>query len=181
MARVDEKPKLVSQRYLGTAHDIEQLLDGTASVSVPERTKHVGFGDSAAVSGMLQRLDVAGIIHDVASSRRTHAGESVGTYSALAALNRGVAPTSNLGFDDWWKTTATERFTKIPGSVLDHRRFWDTAHMVSLKELVVIEERIALAVVTELDLDTSALTLDMTNSGSSQKGVYLGSESAGIQ
>lgn len=37
MARVDGKPKMVSERYLGTAADIEALLDAKESVSVPER------------------------------------------------------------------------------------------------------------------------------------------------
>ena len=36
----------------------------------------------------------------------------------LAALNRLVAPCSKLGFADWWKTTAADRFTKISASAL---------------------------------------------------------------
>ena len=49
MARVDGKPKMVSERYLGSAKDIEKLLDAKEAVSVPEKTRHLGFGDSAAV------------------------------------------------------------------------------------------------------------------------------------
>lgn len=163
MARVDGKPKMVSERYLGSAKDIEKLLDVKEAVSIPEKTRHLGFGDSAAVWGVLQRLDVAGIIDEVVGARRKDAGASVGTYLALAALNRVVAPTSKLGFADWWKSTAADRFTKIPAKVLDHRRFWDAMHGVSLEELAVIEERIAAAMVAEFDLDISALALDMTN------------------
>ena len=163
MARVDGKPKMVSERYLGSAKDIEKLLDAKEAVSVPERTKHLGFGDSAAVWGILARLDVAGIIEGVVGPRRKDAGASVGTYLALAALNRVVAPTSKLGFADWWKTAAADRFTKIPASVLDHRRFWDAMHALSLEQLAVVEERIALAMVAEFNLDISALALDMTN------------------
>lgn len=163
MARVDGKPQMVSERYLGSAKDIEKMLDAKEAVSVPEKTRHLGFGDSAAVWGILRRLDVTGIIDDVVGPRRKDAGASVGTYLALAALNRVVAPTSKLGFSDWWKTTAADRFTKIPASVLDHRRFWDAMHGVSLQELAVIEERIAVAMVAEFNLDISALALDMTN------------------
>ncbi len=112
---------------------------------------------------MLQRLDIAGIIDEVVGPRRKDAGASVGTYLALAALNRVVAPTSKLGFAHWWKTTAADRFTKIPASVLDHRKFWEATHRLTLDVLAVIEERIALAMITEFDLDISALALDMTN------------------
>ena len=51
MARVDGKPKMVSERYLGTAADIGKLLDARESSTFPERTRHLGFGDSAGVWG----------------------------------------------------------------------------------------------------------------------------------
>ena len=41
MARVDGKPKMVSQRYLGKASDIEAAMDG--AMAVPERTRHLGL------------------------------------------------------------------------------------------------------------------------------------------
>jgi len=66
---------------------------------------------------------------------------STGTYLALAALNRLVAPCSKAGFADWWKTTAADRFTKVPATVLDHRRFWDAMHAVGLGELGEISRR----------------------------------------
>src|SRR5450759_2766787 len=46
MARVSGKPKMVSQRYLGKATDIEAAMDG--AMAVPERTRHLAFGDLAA-------------------------------------------------------------------------------------------------------------------------------------
>jgi len=70
MAWVQGKPKLASQRYLGTAAEIEALLDAREQVMVPARSRHLGFGDVAAVWGLLQRLDVAGVIDAVVGSRR---------------------------------------------------------------------------------------------------------------
>jgi hypothetical protein len=125
MAWVDGKPKLASERYLGTAAEVEALLDARQQAMLPERTRHLAFGDVAAVWGMLRRLDVAGLVDEVVGSRRSDAGASVGTYLALAALNRVVAPCSKLAFAAWWKTTAADRFTKVPARVLDHRKFWD--------------------------------------------------------
>ncbi|MDJ0315548.1 hypothetical protein [Arthrobacter sp. H35-D1] len=162
-ARVDGKPKMVSERYLGSAKDIEKLLDAKEAAVVPEKTRHLGFGDSAAAWSILQRLEVAGIIDGVVGSRRSDVGASAGIYLSLAALNGVVAPTSKLGFADWWKTTATDRFTKIPASVLDHRKFWEATHALSLDELAEVEERITVALVNEFNLDIFALALDMTN------------------
>jgi transposase len=163
MGWVDGKPKMVSERYLGSAADIEALLDAREAAVLPERTRHLAFGDVAAAWGMLQDLGVASIIDEVAGARRADAGASAGTYLALAALNRAVAPCSKLGFADWWKTTAADRFTKIPASVLDHRRFWDAMHAVPLEGLEEISRRIALRIVEMSGVDCSSVALDMTN------------------
>ena len=163
MARVDGKPKMVSERYLGSAADVAAAVAGGDEAMTPERTRHLGFGDVAAVWEVMTRLDVIGIVDAVTGGKVAGAGASTGTYLALAALNRVVAPCSKLGFADWWKTTAADRFTKIGASVLDHRRFWDAMHAVSLVELAEIERRVTAAMIERFDLDTSALALDMTN------------------
>jgi len=163
MARVDGKPKMVSERYLGSAADIEALLDAREVEVAPAHTRHLGFGDVAAVWAMLERLDVITVIDAVVGTRRADAGPSVGSYLALAALNRVVAPTSKLQFEHWWKTTAADRFTRIPASALDHRRFWDAMHTITLEQVAQIEHLIALAMIETFGLDISALALDMTN------------------
>jgi len=75
--------------------------------------------------GILARVGVADAIDEVCGSRCSDAGETVGTYLALATANRVVAPCSKLAFEAWWATTAGPRFTKIAVAATDHRRFWD--------------------------------------------------------
>jgi len=163
MGWADGKPKLVSDRYLGTAADIEALLDAREAAMLPGRTRHLAFGDVAAAWGVLQDLGIAGIIDEVTGARRSDAGASAGTYLALAALNRLVAPCSKAAFADWWKTTAADRFTKIPASVLDHRRFWDAMHAVTAEQLEQISRTIAVRIVELSGVDCSSVALDMTN------------------
>src|SRR4249920_1726725 len=163
MGWVDGKPKLVSERYLGTAADIEALLDAREAAVLPGRTRHLAFGDVAAAWGVLQDLGVAAIIDEVTGTRRSDAGAPAGTYLALAALNRLVAPCSKAAFADWWKTTSADRFTKIPAPVLDHRRFWDAMHAVTLGQLEEISRRIAVRIVEASGVDCSSVALDMTN------------------
>ena len=163
MGWVDGKPKMISERYLGSAADIEALLDAREAAVLPERTRHLAFGDVVAAWGMLEDLAVAGIIDEVTGARRSDAGPPAGTDLALAALNRLVAPCSKLAFADWWKTTAGDRFAKIPASVLDHRRFWDAMHAVRLEKLEEISRRIAVRIVAASGVDCSSVALDMTN------------------
>jgi len=163
MARVDGKPKMVSERYLGTAADIAAAMDAADAAVLPERTRHLAFGDAAAVWGMLQQLDVPGVIDEVTGARPAGQPLSTGTYLALAALGRLVAPCSKAAFADWWKTTAGDRFAKIPAAALDHRRFWDAMHAVTLEDLEEISRRIAVRIVDASGVDCSSVALDMTN------------------
>jgi hypothetical protein len=92
MARVDGRPKMVSERYVGSAAEIEALLDAREAAVLPERTRHLAFGGVAAAWGLLDEPGVAGIIDQVAGPRPAGQPLSTGTYLALAALNRLVAP-----------------------------------------------------------------------------------------
>ena len=161
-ARVDGKPRIVDQQYLGSAEEVMARLTAAPAGS-PERTQHKKFGDLAAVWGILGRLGVVEAIDAVCGSRRADAGASVGTYLALATLNRVVAPCSKLGFADWWATTSGPRFTKVGVPATDHRRFWDAMDALDTAELAAAERAISTAMVTEFGLDLSALALDMTN------------------
>ena len=163
MARVDGKPKMVSERYLGTAAEIAAAMEASQAAMLPERTRHLAFGDVAAAWGMLQDLGVAAIIDEVTGSRPAGLRLSAGACLALAALNRLAAPCSKLAFADWWKTTAGDRFTRIPASALDHRRFRDAMHAVTLEQLEEISRRIAVRIVAASGLDCSSVALDMTS------------------
>jgi transposase len=164
MARVGGKPKVVSQTYLGKAEEVAAAVARAGPGGVePARSRHLAFGDLAAVWGMLARLDYPGIVDAVVGVRRAEAAASVGTYLALACANRVVAPCSKLAFADWWATTAGDRLVRLPTGASDHRRFWDAMAAVDDAALVEIERRLAVRVVAGFGLDVRGLALDMTN------------------
>ena len=130
MARVDGKPKMVSERYLGSAADIEALLDAR------EAGDDAGADPAPGVRGRGRGVGDAdrpgrGRHHRRGGRARARRGRRrSGTYLALAALNRLVDPCSKRAFADWWKSTAADRFTRISAAALDHRKFWDAMHAV---------------------------------------------------
>lgn len=160
-ARVDGKPRIVSQQYLGSAAEVAAKLAGNPP-GEPVRTQHKKFGDLAAVWSMLDRLDVAGVV-DQMVPRRSDAAASVGTYIALATANRIVAPCSKLAIADWWATTAGPRWTRLRSPALDHRLFWKAMDRLDEPALAAIETELGRRIVAEFDLDLSGLVLDMTN------------------
>ena len=161
-ARVAGKPRIIAQQYLGSAEELAARLSQTGP-GEPTQTRHRAFGDLAAAWQVLQRLQVARLIDEQVGSRRADAAASVGTYLALAALNRVVAPCSKLAFAGWWQTTAGDRLVKLPVAALDHRRFWEAMDAVSVKALRAAERAIAAQMVEEFGLDLAGLVLDMTN------------------
>jgi transposase len=160
-ARVDGKPRIVSQQYLGSADEVMAKL-ADQQVGAPVRTQHKGFGDLAAVWSVLERLHVVDIV-DAVVPRRADALASVGTYIALAVANRVVAPCSKLAFADWWESTAGPRWTQLPAEAVGHWHFWQVMDRISAQALREIEGEIFRRMVDEYDLDLSGLVLDMTN------------------
>jgi transposase len=162
-ARVNGKPRIVSQQYLGSAEEIVERLS-VAGPGEPIRSRHLAFGDLAGVWGVLERLGVVAIIDEVLGSRRNDAAASVGTYIALATLNRVVAPCSKLALAQWWDTTAGDRVVgRLAPAALDHRRFWNAMDMISAEQLGEIERKITQRMVETYEVDLSGLALDMTN------------------
>jgi transposase len=161
-ARVAGKPRIVAQQYLGSAEELAARLS-QAGPGEPARTRHRAFGDLAAAWQVLRRLQVARVVDEQVGSRRADAAASVGTYLALAALNRVVAPRSKLAFAGWWQSTAGDRLVRLPAAALDHRRFWDAMDALPVKALRAAERAIAARMVEVFDLDLAGLVLDMTN------------------
>ena len=163
-ARVEGRPRIVEQVYLGTEDEVIARLTATpgGDPGLPE-TEHRRFGDVAAVWGMLARLDAIAVIDSVVGGGQVSGGVSVGTYLGMAALNRVCEPKSKRAFADWWTKTALGRITRIPTAALDHRRFWDAMDAVTVEQLEQIEAALTKRMIEVFGLDTHALILDMTN------------------
>src|ERR1035441_7730871 len=135
---------MIFERYLGTAADIAAAMETREAAALPERTRHLAFGDVAAAWGILQDLGGAAVIDEV-----------------TACPKAAVA--------DWWKTTAGDRLARIGAPALDHRYFWDAMHAVTLEQLDEISRVIAVRIVGLSGVDVSSVALDMTNSPRSSR------------
>ncbi len=160
-ARVGGKPRIVSQRYLGKAADIEAAMSEVQVL--PERTRHLGFGDLAGALSVLRRLHLGEIVDTVVGPRRDDATASVGAYLELMVANRVVAPCSKLAFSQWWQGTAGDRLVKLSPAALDHRKFWDAMDQLSPAMLQEIHARVVATMLDSYGIDVSGLVLDMTN------------------
>ena len=161
--RVDGRPKIVWQKYLGKAEDIvRRITDAGGPPPAPPREALITeFGAVAALYDLARRLEIAETIdHHVPKSG---AGPSVGTYLLVAILNRCVAPCSKSGIAEWFEKTALRRWVNVEARQLSSQRFWDNMDRVSSESIPKLEQQITARLVREFALDLRQVLFDGTN------------------
>ena len=164
-ARVNGKPRIVKQVYLGTAERIEKgvgLLSSEASVPDPKSVSVYEFGSVMALYSVAERLGVCKIIDDVAGKRNQ--GLPVSASMVLAAINRAVAPTSKNTFFEWFdKTVLYKVFPSANEKNLSSQGFWNNMTAIDEDKIRRIEDEITKRIVERYEVDVRCLLFDNTN------------------
>jgi transposase len=160
--RVDGKPKIVRQVYLGKIDDLVAAAEHSSQPPQPLETDVAAFGDSAALLDIAQRLDLVQLLDSVFPAKR-HQGLSVGQYLLLAAINRAVSPTSKLQFADWYRQTVLTRLLPADPAALSSQNFWNHMDLVTGEHILECEKQITQRLIQRFQLDLRALVYDGTN------------------
>ena len=164
-ARVNGKPRIVKQVYLGTADKIAAAMERASpeqSILDPEHVAVYDFGAVTALYSVAERLDICQVIDDVAGKRAQ--GLPVSASILLAAINRAVAATSKNGFFEWFdKTVLYKIFPGANAKNLSSQGFWN--NMAALDDVKIrrIEDEITKRVVERYDIDLDCFLFDNTN------------------
>jgi len=159
--RVNGKPRLVMQKYLGSADQIINAVEGCRKPSKPKSVRVFSFGGVAAAWAMANRLGLIEIIDRHLPKRNQ--GLSVGQYLTLAAINRCVEPKSKRGFAEWYGDTALARLCPVKPKLLASQRFWDHMQRLDAETIGRIERELSGRLLAEFDLDLRCLAYDTTN------------------
>jgi transposase len=160
--RVDGKPKIVRQVYLGKIDDLVAAAERSQQPPQPLETEVAAFADIAALFDIAQRLDLVQLLDSVLPAKR-HQGLSVGQYLLLAAINRAVSPTSKLQFADWYRQTALTRLLPTDPASLSSQNFWNHMDLVTAEHVLECEKQITQRLIQRFQLDLRALVYDGTN------------------
>ena len=168
--RVDGKPKIVWQKYLGKAEDIIAALGETpagetpaGASALPESAVVTEFGAVAALFDVAQRLRLVEHIDRHVGARRGPPGPSVGTYLLIAALNRCLDPRSKAQIACWFDRTMLRRLLDVRAEQLTSQRFWDQMDRVSPLSIVAIERDLVTHLLEEFKVDVRQVLFDATN------------------
>ena len=159
--RVDGKPKIVSQTYLGRADKILEKFRAGPVPAQPQEAVVREFGASTALLALARRLRLVEHIDRHVPKRGS--GPSVGHYLLAAALNRCLAPGSKASLARWFDSTALARLLPLRSHQLTSQRFWDHMHRIPVVAIPAIERDIVAAMTREFGLDLRQVLFDATN------------------
>jgi transposase len=160
--RVDGKPKIVRQVYLGKIDDLVAAAEHSQQPPQPLETQVAALGDIAALFDIAQRLDLVPLLDSLLPAKR-HQGLSVGQYLLLAAINRAVSPISKLQFADWYRQTVLTRLLPADPAALSSQNFWNHMDLVTPEHVLACEKQITQRLIQRFQLDLRALVYDGTN------------------
>jgi transposase len=121
-ARVDGKPRIVHQTYLGTAERVAALVkDRTAPV--PLSATSLDFGLPGALWCAAQQLGVFDLLASLWPAPRS--GPSPAHYLLLAAIHRICQPGPKTEVADWYSRTILASLWGFPAQRFTSQAFWD--------------------------------------------------------
>src|SRR5271167_2681006 len=121
-ARVDGKPRIVHQTYLGTAEKVAALVkDRTAPVPLEATAADVGLPGALWLAA--QRTGVFELLQSLWPEPRS--GPSPAHYLLLAAIHRICQPGPKTEVADWYNRTVLQPLWGFPAERFTSQAFWD--------------------------------------------------------
>ncbi len=139
IARVDGKPKVISQIYIGSPEKVAGLLSGkepdVTSLKVEE------FGSLWLAHQIDRDIDLCSIVDSVVPRADRETVPSVGEYFLYCVLNRMVQAVSKNKLADWFRKTAIQHIRPVELDELTSKHYWEKWDRVSETDLHTIARR----------------------------------------
>ncbi len=161
--RVDGKPKVVSQVYLGSIDAIAKRFQEAEQDRKPIRLQSRSFGALFLVHELEKVLDTIGIIDRIVPRSNKEKGPTIGEYFFYAWANRLIAPRSKRALADWYRHTAIQEIRPVSLDELTSQRYWEKWNRIRAQDIEEIG-RAFFAKIWELQkLPPECLLFDTTN------------------
>ena len=121
-ARVEGKPRIVKQTYLGTAERVAALVQDR-SAPLPLSVTKVDFGLPGALWWAAQQSGVWDVLN--AHWPEPRSGPSTAHYLLLAAIHRICQPGPKTEVQDWYRRTILSSLWGFPAERFTSQEFWD--------------------------------------------------------
>jgi len=139
IARVDGKPKVISQIYIGSPEKVAGLLGGNEADILDLKVEE--FGALWLANQIDRDIDLCGIVDGVVPRAERETGPSVGEYFLYCVLNRMVQAVSKNKLADWFRKTAIQHIRPVALDELTSKRYWEKWDRVNEIDLQTIARR----------------------------------------
>ena len=129
IARVDGKPKVVSQAYIGSPAKV--LSFATGQEQGPIKLKVEEFGALWLAQQTNQDIDLCAIVDAVVPRADREKGPTIGEYFLYCIWNRMVEAVSKNKLTNWYKCTAIQHIRPVDVNELTSTRYWEKWNRVS--------------------------------------------------
>lgn len=123
IARVDGKPKVISQVYIGSPERVAGLIGGQATTLQTLNAEE--FGALWLVQQIDKDIDICSIIDSIIPMVERETGPSVGEYFLYCIWNRMIEAVSKNKISKWYKRTAVQHIRPVNLSELSSKRYWE--------------------------------------------------------
>lgn len=160
-ARVEGKPRIVKQWYLGTIERLIKIAEGHPDKEFPRQIDCLEEGSVAVLFRIAEELGLRETVNRHVKKRKQ--GMSVGDYLLLAALNRAIDATSKARFSQWANQTALHLYMPLDKAKIDSQNFWDHFDKLDQQAVEHIGDELAQNAVQLEGIPLDCLIYDMTN------------------
>jgi transposase len=123
IARVNGKPKVISQTYIGSPDRVASLVSDQAPSLKTLKVEE--FGALWLASQIDKDIDIKSIIDEVIPKADREKGPSVGDYFLYCVWNRMVETVSKNKLSEWYKRTAVQHIRPVDLKELTSKRYWE--------------------------------------------------------
>jgi transposase len=133
IARVDGKPKVVSQIYLGSPERVAGLASGTQTETIKINVEE--YGALWLARQMDHDVDLATIVDEIVPRADNEIGPTVGEYFLYCVWNRMIEAVSKNRLSQWYDRTAIQQIRPVDLNELTSQRYWEKWDRVSEEAL----------------------------------------------
>lgn len=162
MQRIDGKPTVVSQIYLGSVENIAAKFKESAAAGRPVEIRAEEFGSLFIANELERLLGTIEIIDSIVPKGRS-AGPSVGEYFYFAWVNRLIDPKSKRALEEWYGRTAVQHLRPVQIELLTSQQYWKKWDRVSEDAIEKIGKAFFHKVWTLQQLPPECVVFDTTN------------------
>lgn len=161
-ARIEGKPKVVNQIYLGSVERIMEMALGHSRPGL-NKIQVQEFGSLFLAQFVEQHVNVVDIIDSVISPDPREKGPTLGEYFLYAAFNRMIEPRSKLGLAEWYKGLAVHQVRPVNFSALNSQRYWKKWERVDEEAIKNIAQLFFQKINEIAPLESGCFLFDTTN------------------